>query len=331
MLIDFITILSCYAIIVTTILIIRQNDLIKVWPLLFFLCCVLLYLVIEYVPDGIIFKISLIGPFLLPYSFWLASKRIFSDKPIPLLQSLVTGSATIIIYYALYFYGQNEITNSLLPLISAIISFFFILLAIYEAQHGKEIDLINKRKRLRTVFIYAISIIALITLMAELGLQNKDQQLPKLIQRLVILLFTTYILLVNTHWKDFLFTVNKKSIELIDNELIDQIQQKMIEDDFYSQENLTIKKLAETLNEQEYIVRRTINQQLNYRNFTDFLNSYRIAEAKSILADSTQKKTTVLEIAYKVGFNSIGPFNRAFRLNTGITPTDYRRKYLSNS
>lgn len=331
MLLDFITILSCYAIIVTAILIVHQNNLIKVWPLLFFLCCVLLYLVIEYIPKGLIFKVSLIGPFLLPYSFWLASKRIFSDKPIPLLRSFIIAIIVVIIYYALYFYIQSELAENLLSLISAILSFFFILLAIYETQMGKENDLINKRNRLRTVFIYTISIIALITLMAELGLQNKDQLLPKLIQRLVILLFSTYILLINTHWKDFLFTVKGKSIEIIDNELINQIQQKMVEKDFYCQASLTIKKLSEALNEQEYIVRRTINQQLNFRNFTDFLNSYRISEAKNILTDNTQKKTTVLEIAYKVGFNSIGPFNRAFKFNTGVTPTDFRRRHLHNA
>ena len=328
---DVISILCCYSIVVSAILIIRQTKLIKIWPLIFFLNCVLLYLVIEYIPEGIVFKVFLTGPFLVPFSFWLASKRIFSDKPIPFLQTFVIAIITLIIYYSLYFFRQRESASNLLPLVSAIISFFFILLAIYEAIKGNEDDLITKRKRFRTVFIYTISIIVLITLMAELGLQNEDQQLPKFVQRTTILVFSTYILLKNAYWKDILFTVKKKSIEVKGDELIDRIQQRMIEEDFYSQENLTIKKLAEALTEQEYIVRRAINQQLNYRNFTDFLNSYRIAEAKNILTDYSHRKTTVLEIAYNIGFNSIGPFNRAFKLNTGVTPTDFRKKHLSDS
>jgi len=324
--ISYITILSYYSIVLSAILIIRQNKLIKVWPIIFFLTCVLLYLGIDYFPKGVVFKIALAGPYLVSFSFWLVSKSIFSDKPIPLLKNFILAIFLLVVYYILYFFRQKESISSLLPFMSAIISFSFIFLAIYEAQSGKEDDLIFKRKQLRTIFTYTISIIILITLMAELGLRNEDQQVPKLIQRLAILIFSTYILLKNTHWKDFLFSAKKSPIEVIDDGLIDRIQQSMVEDDFYSKENLTIKKLAERLSEQEYIVRRVINQQLYYRNFTDFLNSYRITEAKNILRDTSQKKLTILEIAYKVGFNSIAPFNRAFKLNTGITPTDYRKK-----
>ena len=35
--------------------------------------------------------------------------------------------------------------------------------------------------------------------------------------------------------------------------------------------------------------------------------------------------TTVLEVAYEVGFASVGPFNRAFRAEIGYSPTEYRR------
>ena len=102
----------------------------------------------------------------------------------------------------------------------------------------------------------------------------------------------------------------------------------MLDNKFFTNESLTIKKLAEELDEKEYILRKIINQQLNYNNFSDFLNSYRIAEAKNRLKDVNQKKKTILEIAYEVGFNSIGPFNRAFKLNTGLTPTEFRKKHI---
>jgi YesN/AraC family two-component response regulator len=225
----------------------------------------------------------------------------------------------------------QEHSSNIASLLSGVVSLFFVILVVYEAQRGKENDLINKRKKLRNIFTYTVSVIVLLTLMGELSLKNNDQEIPKLIQRLSILVFSTYFLLQNTHWKGFFFIEKSNSVEIKDHELIDLIQQKMIEGDFYSQENLTIKKLAESLNEQEYIIRQAINQQLSYQNFTDFLNSYRITEAKNILSDSTQKKKTVLEIAYKVGFNSIGPFNRAFKKNTRLTPTDFRKKHLSDT
>ena len=68
-----------------------------------------------------------------------------------------------------------------------------------------------------------------------------------------------------------------------------------------------------------------INQGLGHRNFNSFVNGYRIAEVKAALADPRQAEVPVLTIALDAGFNSLGPFNRAFKAETGLTPTEYRR------
>ena len=75
----------------------------------------------------------------------------------------------------------------------------------------------------------------------------------------------------------------------------------------------------------EYKLRRLINQRLGYRNFNVFLNEHRIAEAKAALADPSQAEVPVITIAMDAGFQSLGPFNRAFKATTGVTPTEYRR------
>ena len=72
-------------------------------------------------------------------------------------------------------------------------------------------------------------------------------------------------------------------------------------------------------------MRRLINQRLGYRNFNVFLNKHRIEEAKAALADPTQAEVPVITIAMDAGFQSLGPFNRAFKATTGVTPTEYRR------
>ena len=72
-------------------------------------------------------------------------------------------------------------------------------------------------------------------------------------------------------------------------------------------------------------MRRVINAQLGFKNFNDFLNSYRISDARAILADPAQSRKTILEIGYELGYQSIGPFNKAFREQTGTTPTAYRK------
>ncbi len=66
-----------------------------------------------------------------------------------------------------------------------------------------------------------------------------------------------------------------------------------------------------------------INNDLK-KNFYDFINSYRIRESERLLKESTRFKT-VLEVIYEVGFNSKTAFHNAFKKNTGMTPTQYKK------
>jgi AraC-like DNA-binding protein len=94
----------------------------------------------------------------------------------------------------------------------------------------------------------------------------------------------------------------------------------------YRTEGLTIAVLASQIGEQEYRLRRLINGELGFRNFTAFLNSYRLAEVRDALADPAQKDVPILTIAIDAGFGSLGPFNRAFREAEGMTPSEYRNR-----
>lgn len=93
----------------------------------------------------------------------------------------------------------------------------------------------------------------------------------------------------------------------------------------WREEGLTIGALATRLNVPEHRLRRAINTGLGHRNFSAFINRARIHAAMAQLQDPEQADTTVLEIAYDVGFASLGPFNRAFRAETGQSPTEFRR------
>ena len=68
------------------------------------------------------------------------------------------------------------------------------------------------------------------------------------------------------------------------------------------------------------------NQRLGYRNFSAFLNRYRIAEAREKLASREDVDLPVLTIAMDLGYNSLPTFNRAFRAETGTTPSEFRRQ-----
>jgi AraC-like DNA-binding protein len=83
--------------------------------------------------------------------------------------------------------------------------------------------------------------------------------------------------------------------------------------------------LSQKLDIPEYRLRHLINRQLGHRNFSAFVNSYRLAEAEAALSDPSQVAVPILTIALDAGFGSIGPFNRAFKAHTGLTPSEYRR------
>lgn len=103
---------------------------------------------------------------------------------------------------------------------------------------------------------------------------------------------------------------------------------ELMADGYYRQTGLTIPMLAQKLEYPEHQLRRLINGRLGYRNYSAFLNSYRIEEAKSRLGDPDNARTPVLTIALDLGYGSLGPFNRAFKATTGMTPTDFRHQQL---
>lgn len=114
-----------------------------------------------------------------------------------------------------------------------------------------------------------------------------------------------------------------------DQKLIDALLRLMSDERIYRHDNVSIGALATRLAIPEYRLRRLINRRLGYRNFNVFLNEHRIAEAKAALADPSQSEVPVITIAMDAGFQSLGPFNRAFKATTGVTPTEYRRLKVS--
>ncbi|WP_257167776.1 helix-turn-helix domain-containing protein [Bradyrhizobium sp. SRS-191] len=111
--------------------------------------------------------------------------------------------------------------------------------------------------------------------------------------------------------------------------LVEALMRLMADERIYRQENVTIGMLASRLSIPEYRLRRLINGELGYRNFNTFLNNHRIEEAKAALADPAQAEVPVITIALDAGFQSLGPFNRAFKAATGVTPTEFRRLRLA--
>ena len=63
------------------------------------------------------------------------------------------------------------------------------------------------------------------------------------------------------------------------------------------------------------------------KSFPDFINQYRIEEAKKRLLDPAKKHYTVLAIAEEVGFNSKSSFNNVFKKHVKMTPSEFRKSF----
>lgn len=85
--------------------------------------------------------------------------------------------------------------------------------------------------------------------------------------------------------------------------------------------------LARVIKVSEQTLSRILNQHLG-QNFSEYVNSFRLEEAKRRLAS---EDSPVNVIAYTAGFNSIASFNRVFKQATGLSPSQYRQQYKRDS
>lgn len=109
------------------------------------------------------------------------------------------------------------------------------------------------------------------------------------------------------------------------NPLATELEKYMLEQKPYLNPELNLSTLAEILKLQPKTLSQTINQIIG-SNFSEYINSYRIEEAKLLFQNNKDKNLTIMEVMYNVGFNSRSVFNTAFKNKTGVTPSQYKAK-----
>jgi AraC-like DNA-binding protein len=112
-------------------------------------------------------------------------------------------------------------------------------------------------------------------------------------------------------------------------EYLQKLEQFFITQKPFLNPEITISEVANQLNVSSKYLSQAINETLG-KNFYDFINSYRIDEAKKQLKNEASSRKTVLEVLYESGFNSKSAFNSAFKKHTGYTPTEFRKQPMIN-
>lgn len=117
--------------------------------------------------------------------------------------------------------------------------------------------------------------------------------------------------------------------KLLNPEFADKIDSIMRNQKPYLQPDITLDMLAETLAMPAKDLSMIVNRHF-HNNFYEFINSYRIEEAKGLLADPKNKSKTITDVYLEVGFNSKSVFNTFFKKLVGMTPTEYRQRITDN-
>lgn len=95
----------------------------------------------------------------------------------------------------------------------------------------------------------------------------------------------------------------------------------------YKENNISLDMVAQRLNTTRHNTSQIINEHFNV-SFHEFVNNYRIKEAKQLLLDDKPQKLNIINIAYEVGYNNKVTFNKAFKKNTQLTPSEYQKNIL---
>ncbi|CAM1345218.1 helix-turn-helix domain-containing protein [Tenacibaculum amylolyticum] len=98
----------------------------------------------------------------------------------------------------------------------------------------------------------------------------------------------------------------------------------------YKDPNTSLDSIALQLNVSPNYLSQVINK-VTGKNFSNYINSYRIEEIKKMLVNPEFDRYSILSVGYEVGFNSKSVFYTTFKKQTGCTPKQYKLKYTKKS
>lgn len=100
---------------------------------------------------------------------------------------------------------------------------------------------------------------------------------------------------------------------------------KYVNDNFTA--NLSLKNVSEKFFYSPCHLSHLFNEHIGY-SFPEYLNILRSKYCAKLLIE---ENITISKAAFVSGFNSINSFNRNFKRQFGITPTEYKNKYSKNT
>jgi len=207
---------------------------------------------------------------------------------------------------------------------------------VYRALSGFGQDLVESRRRVRVFFAIAIAVTAVLSVLSEaIALRmggNPDISILITLFAVLPLALWGLLWLARLYPEALTFQPamppQPKALKIEPRDMVAHARliDVMEKERAFAEQGLTIGVLAQRVGLPEHQLRALINQSMGFRNFSGFLNHYRIAETKHLLSDPAKGRVPILTIAMDAGFASLATFNRAFKSSVGKTPTEFRKQ-----
>ncbi len=237
-----------------------------------------------------------------PFNYWNNASTLIKTLLIPL---------SFIIPIGYYFFKFTSIPEN--PKNKRLVSFLTIAVTSYFAY------------TISSNFIYKISF-------RLTGYSMIEWPIDIIFLSMILGIFCVLSLLVNTGtslFPEVRYSGSPLKVENYDL-ILSQLKEVIETKSLYLDKGLSIKKVAVKMDTNSKYISQVINDSLKM-SFTDFLNAYRIEEAKKQIQNPNNSVLTLEAIGNLSGFQSKSTFFTAFKKITGMTPSQYQKSLPNES
>jgi AraC-like DNA-binding protein len=281
-------------------LVVLNEDSLPRWKMTLFL-----------LPTFIVFMIDVYFLFITSNEKWIVSACLFSDTMSPVVmfaRALFMGAAVQILVYLSMLFRKLLVlwkVGDQPPV--AFITMLYIIFSIIGDVILSMGYILSSMGVLRAG-MFMVSVMIIVSHLV-------GQRHPKFLQMLV----------TETSRKRY----ERSMLQGLDlNALAGRLKVLMDHEKMYADEDITLGSLAKALSVTPHQLSEFMNERYNM-NFRSFINRHRIREAERILVE--EPDSSILSIAFVIGFNSKTTFFRAFEKQTGMRPQEYRKLKLHGS
>jgi len=260
--------------------------------------------------------------------FWLFVVTLFEDRPLSPLTLTPWAMMTVIGLAAIF---STPPVRPVIWIVHNVLQSLLALHALYVIGRSWRDDLVEARRRIRGPLLAAVCFFAIAISVAQIGQRFGISPLWLDLASGGLLAFYCVLgaaLFLRANAQLFGAATPAPAQDAFtpaDRAALAKLEAAMGAGEAWRREGITIGALAAEIGVPEHRLRRLINDQLGHRNFAAYVNARRIEAAKLRLRDAAHAQAPVSAIAFDLGFGSLGPFNRAFKEATGVTPSEWRR------